>query len=81
MATRTAKSKAPNGQQKANTRLETVSVSTRAKVVEAGAPSEARAVSWGDRFAFKVWIICFLLMALMTAYDAITGLLRGLGKN
>jgi hypothetical protein len=81
MATRTAKSNALNRQQKAITRLETVSVSTHAKVVEAGAPNEARAVSWGDCFALKVWIICFLLLALMTAYDAIAGLLRAAGSN
>jgi hypothetical protein len=49
--------------------------------VEATMPQEKDDACWGDRFAAKVCVVCFLLLALMTAYDLITGLLRGSGSN
>lgn len=43
--------------------------------------SDAQAVYWGDRFAFAFWLACFALLALIVAYDAITGLFRWAGSN
>ena len=39
-------------------------------------PSWEHSAHRGDWFALKLWILCFLLMALMTAYDVICSLLR-----
>ena len=78
MATRTAKSKASNGQQEQSARFGSVSANELVPV-RGSVSSEGRGTYWGDRLAFKIWLIGFLLMALMVAYDAITGLLRGTG--
>ena len=40
-------------------------------------PRQAGNTYWGDRFAFKIRLIGFLLMALMVAHNVITALLRG----
>jgi hypothetical protein len=80
MASKVAPSKASNGQQKPGTRRASAPAN---ELIPPGVsePREDQGTSWGDRFAFKMWVICFLLMALMVAYDAIGALLRGTGRN
>jgi hypothetical protein len=79
MATVIAKSKDPNAE--AQHRAGSLPAHEAATKNEASIPPEEPKDIWGDRFACKVWLVCFVLLALMTAYDFITGLLRGAGSN
>lgn len=81
MATRPVTSMTSKKQQSASTRSGTGLTPKPIAEAKGSVLSERRTVSWGDRFALKVWGLCFLLMALMNAYNLITGLLRGWGSN
>jgi hypothetical protein len=81
MAIRTAESKASSGQQKQGSRLgkgpvEEPTLADGMRTLSAGGDTY-----WGDRFAFKIWLLCFLGMVLMLAHDMITALIRGSGGN
>ena len=79
--TTTVKSNTLKEQQKPSARPGSAPADEPARAAEGSLPSEGEGIYWGDRFAFKVWLIGFLLMALMVAYDAIIGLMCGLGSN
>jgi hypothetical protein len=81
MTTKAAKSKARDLQQNQNARPGSAAARETILAPGSSVPSEGQGTYWGDRIAFKVWLSCFLLMALMVLYDAITGLLRGFGSN
>jgi hypothetical protein len=81
MAITTATSKVSNGQQKPVGRLGSFPAEKPALAARVNMPTEGAGPYWGDRCAFKIWLFCFLFMALMVAFNAITGLLRGSGGN
>jgi hypothetical protein len=81
MTAKTAKSRARNLQQKQLVGHSSTPDGETVLAAGTSVPSEGQSTYWGDRIAFKIWLSCFLLMALMVLYDAITRLLRGFGSN
>jgi hypothetical protein len=81
MATKTANAKTSKGQHGRGTEPGSALACQSSIASGVNVPSEGQAVYWADRFAFKFWLACFALMALMVAYDAIAGVWRWLGSN
>jgi hypothetical protein len=81
MVTETGKAKSSNGQHRHDTGSGKV-LACQPKVASGGSlRSQEQDICWTDRFAFKFWLACFALLALMVAYDAITGVLRWIGSK